>query len=159
MSISTAQSVRCPRCSATLRAGTEWCSQCFADLRPPAERDAPAAAVEAVDPAEISLDTALPASPAVDVPSDPVAALSGGRHGKHARSAELGAVTAPAPDEVDRLAAQLVAQLAATEGGNPLGSVSGLVDTAGKRVGLMVGGGLAAMLLIFAVMFLVGALL
>ncbi len=159
MSISTAHSVRCPTCSATLRAGTEWCSLCFADLRLPAEPDAPGEAVEAVDPAEMSLDAAPQASSAVGVPSDVASAPSRGRHGKHARTAEFGAATAPAPDEVDRLAAQLVAQLAATEGGNPLGSVSGLVDTAGKRVGLMVGGGLAAMLLIFAVMFLVGALL
>jgi hypothetical protein len=59
---------------------------------------------------------------------------------------------------VEVLAAQLMAQLAVTEGGKPFGAVSGLVDTTGKRVTVMIGGGLMAMLVFFIVMAVLGAL-
>ncbi len=53
----------------------------------------------------------------------------------------------------------LLAQLAAAESGNPLGRFSGVVDTPAKKVGLMVGGALAAMCLLFILMAVAGALL
>jgi hypothetical protein len=165
VSTSTAPSLRCPRCSATLRAGTEWCSLCYADLRP--REEAPVRPATRPD----LLGTrpgahAGPALPAISTtgaiaPSAPAAAVTPGLRpgGKHAKQPEFGAATAPDPDEVERLAAQLVAELAATEGGLPLGAVSGLVDTTGKRVTLMIGGGLGILLLIVVLMAVAGALL
>jgi hypothetical protein len=157
VSTSTAPSLRCPRCSATLRAGTEWCSLCYADLRP-REESAPAPANLDVRPASPK-DAASPVErqpvPPVESPAGPQPSRRGG---KHAKQPEFGAVTAPT-DEVERLADQLLAELAATEGGSPLGAASGLVDSSGKRVALMVGGGLGILLLLFVLMAVAGALL
>ena len=77
---------------------------------------------------------------------------------RHATRPEFGAVTAPT-DEVERLADELLAELAATEGGSPLGSASGLVDSTGKRVALIVGAGLGILLLLIVVMAVAGAFL
>ncbi len=159
MSTSTAHSLRCPRCSATLRAGTEWCSLCYADLRRPREElAAPSAAGDLPLPRPV--DQAAPAHP------DPVPPVSSSlvaqptrSGGKHAKKAEFGAVTAPPDDEVERLADQLLAELAATEGGSPLGAASGLVDTTGKRIALVAGAGLGLLLLLVVLMAVVGALL
>ena len=57
------------------------------------------------------------------------------------------------------LAAQLMAELAATEGGSPLGAASGLVDSTGKRIALVLGAGLGILVLLILVMAVVGALL
>ena len=99
-------------------------------------------------------DVVAPASPpaAVQPPA------TGGKHAKHARKPVFGAVTAPS-DEVERLAAQLMAELAATEGGSPLGAASGLVDSTGKRIALVLGVGLGILVLLILVMAVVGALL
>jgi len=61
----------------------------------------------------------------------------------------------PAAASVDAL----LAQLANAESGNPLGRLSSVVDTPAKKVGLMVGGAVAAMCLLFILMAVVGALL
>ena len=60
---------------------------------------------------------------------------------------------------MERLADQLLAELAATEGGSPLGAASGLVDSTGKRVALIVGAGLGILLLLVVVMAVAGAFL
>ena len=131
---------RCPRCSAHVRAGSGWCTLCYTDLRPaPPE---PATVAAAVSP--------LPATPDPVVAAPPAAPSSGGR-GTHARRA---------PDaHVDVIADQMLAQLAVAERRNPLGPVSGVVDTTGKKVLLMVGGTLVAILLLLALMAGIGALL
>jgi hypothetical protein len=158
MSTSTAHALRCPRCSAALRAGTEWCSLCYADLRRPREESAPSAAVDVSLPRPV--DQAAPADPDPVPPVGPSPAAQPTRSGgKHAKKAEFGAVTAPPDDEVERLADQLLAELAATEGGSPLGAASGLVDTTGKRVALVAGAGLGLLLLLVVLMAVVGALL
>ncbi len=155
MSISTEESVRCPRCSASLRAGSEWCSLCYADLRPPPAE--PPAPVEV--PHGTATDVTGPAAEGDEsgtgVPRSTDAPAAGG---KHARSAAGHPVAAATPDEVARLADEMLAELTVTEGGNPLGAVSGLVDTTGKKALLMVGGATAAMLLCFLVMAVLGAL-
>ena len=161
VSTSTAQSLRCPRCSATLRAGTEWCSLCYADLRPREESTTSSPAILDVGPAHEPTLSA-PAPPDVVAPAPSAAAVqppgTGGKHAKHDRKPEFGAVTAPS-DEVERLAAQLLAELAATEGGSPLGAASGLVDSTGKRIALVLGVGLGILVLLILVMAVVGALL
>ena len=160
VSTSTAQSLRCPRCSAMLRAGTEWCSLCYADLRPREESTSSPAILD-VGPAHEPTPSA-PAMPDVVAPAPTAAAVqppgTGGKHAKHARKPEFGAVTTPS-DEVEQLAAQLMAELAATEGGSPLGAASGLVDSTGKRVALIVGAGLGILLLLIVVMAVAGAFL
>ena len=109
-----------------LRAGTEWCSLCYADLRPREESATPSPAILDVGPAPEPTASA-PALPDLVAPAPSAAAVQpaapGGKHAKHARQPEFGAVTAPS-DEVERLAAQLMAELAATEGGSPLGAAS-----------------------------------
>ena len=63
------------------------------------------------------------------------------------------------PEESALSVDAMLAQLAAAEAGNPLGRFSGVVDTPAKKVGLMVGGALAAMCLLFILMAVSGALL
>ena len=53
----------------------------------------------------------------------------------------------------------MLAQLAAAESTNPLGRFSGVVDTPAKKGGLMVGGAMVAMCLLFILMAVSGALL
>jgi hypothetical protein len=156
VSTSTAQPLRCPRCSATLRAGTEWCSLCYADLRPREESAAPPAALD-VRPVALSQEVPEPLGTVPAATSSDVVQPNR-QGGKHAKKPEFGAVTAPT-DDVERLADQLLAELAATEGGSPLGAASGLIDSSGKRVALMVGGGLGILLVLVVVMAVAGALL
>lgn len=60
--------LRCPACSASVRPGAPWCTQCYADLRPPAAASSPAA--PAAPSAAPSLPPAAPAtSPAAPVPA------------------------------------------------------------------------------------------
>lgn len=142
-----ATDLRCPRCGAHAPSGAQWCSLCFADLR--ASEDAPVPTPEvvteaaSVSPVEVSGREA----PAPDVRS----------RGKHARRS-----VAPAQDpaaDVEAQAAQLLAQLAASESGAPLGRYSGFVDTPAKKVGLMMGGAVVAMLVLFVLMALIGMVL
>jgi hypothetical protein len=79
--------------------------------------------------------------------------------GKHARrETSYGDGPTTAPDDVEVLAQQMLAELAATERKDPLGPLAGLVDSTPKKVGLMVGGAVAAMCLLFIVMAVLGAL-
>lgn len=55
---------RCPKCSATLLGSVEWCSQCYADLRPPAPAPAqppPAPVPAPAAPTPVSLEVPLTA--------------------------------------------------------------------------------------------------
>lgn len=146
--------LRCPRCDAHVPAGASWCSLCYADLRPAAV--APAAAAETlVEPLVEPLAAEPPAEPLVT----PLAAPAPrGKHARRAAPAAGGAAPATNQD-VERTAAALLAQLAAHESGSPLGRWSSLIDSPGKKVGLMVGGAAVAMLVLFIVMTLAGTLL
>ena len=159
VSTSTAESLRCPRCSAMLRAGTEWCSLCYTDLRPREEPAPPAPATPGAHP-ELLLDrdNAVPSDIVTPGPASS-AGPSTRPGGKHARKPEFGAVTTPDEAEVDRLAAQMLAELAAAEGGTPLGAATGLVDSTGKKVLLIAGVGLGVLSLLFVLMAAAGALL
>jgi hypothetical protein len=161
VSTSTAPSVRCPACTAYVRAGSEWCTLCYADLRPkpdpaPAVSDEPAADVVADAPAQVGNVEA----PVADVP-DPVPPRPRGKHAKHAKQAAEDPVFGQpaqmvADAEIDAIADQMLAQLAG-ERANPIGSLSGYVDTKGKQVALMVGGAVVAMCLLFLLMALAGS--
>jgi hypothetical protein len=158
VSTSTAPSVRCPACTAYVRAGSEWCTLCYADLRPkpdpiPSVSDEPAP--DAV--AHVRAEVETVETPVTDVP-EPAAAKPRGKHARHAADAPVfGQPTQVVADaEIEAIADQMLAQLAG-ERANPLGSLSGYVDTKGKQVALMVGGGVVAMCLLFALMFLAGS--
>jgi hypothetical protein len=157
VSTSTAPSLRCPRCSATLRAGSEWCSLCFADLRPREPEPVlagPPASIVAVD---------ADAVPGLSEPEGPLTTVTapraGGKHAKRAEPAVFGAAAPTDQAEVERLADWMLVELAAAEGGNPIGAASALVDSTPKRALVMVGGSIAAMALLFIVMAVAGALL
>lgn len=147
--------LRCPQCSAHVRAGSDWCTLCFADLRPtPAPGPVAATAPEPVAAAESVPQPGPEQVPAgVDTPGVGAAPVAP-RRGKHAKHAAR-----PSTAETEALAAQLLAQLAVEESGSPLGRYSSLMDTTGKKVALMVGGAVAVTLLVFAFMALVGAFL
>ena len=82
VSTSLSQTVRCPQCSAQVRTGTDWCTLCFADLRPP---------LAVLEPAFGELAAA------------PL------RRGKHSRSQTSD--TAAIAVNVDALAEQMLAEL------------------------------------------------
>jgi hypothetical protein len=168
VSTSTAPSVRCPACTAYVRAGSEWCTLCYADLRPkpvsppepppttaPAVRTDDAAEVGSAEHVESLQDVASRVS---DVPA-PATSKPRGKHAKQAADAAVfGQPTQVVTvSEIEALADQMLAELAASEGTNPLGGLSAATDSKGKRVALMIGGGVAAMCVLFALMFLAGS--
>ncbi|HEU4912093.1 MAG TPA: hypothetical protein VFV76_09360 [Actinomycetes bacterium] len=147
MSTSLSQDLRCPRCSAHVRAGSQWCTLCYADLRP-----APAVPREPAPTPELAAASVEP--PGVETAADSEPEQMPVRRGKHARAAaEPGAL------DIEGTAAAMLAELAAAESGNRVGQWSALLDSPGKKVGLMVGGAVAAMVLIFLLMSAAGALL
>lgn len=148
MSTSLSQDLRCPRCSAHVRAGSQWCTLCYADLRPAAPEPQP-------EPVPTSEPAVAPVQrPVVDdeAPAKPEQAPV--RRGKHARPA-----AEPKALDIEGTAAAMLAELAASESGNPVGQWSALLDSPGKKVALMVGGAVAAMVLMFLLMSAAGALL
>jgi hypothetical protein len=161
VSTSTAPSVRCPACTAYVRAGSEWCTLCYADLRPkpdPAPAVSPEPSADVVADAPAAVENAQ--APATDVP-EPVAPKPRGKHAKHAAEAAeapvFGQPTQVIADaEIEAIADQMLAELA-VERANPLGSLSGYVDTKGKQVALMVGGAVVAMCVLFLLMALAGS--
>ena len=142
-----ATDLRCPRCGAHAPSGAQWCSLCFTDLQVPATDPEPAP--------EVPTEAATPST--VEEPAQEASSPDVRPRGKHARRAH-----APAQDpaaDAEAQAAQLLAQLAASESGAPLGRYSGFVDTPAKKVGLMVGGAVVAMLALFVLMAVVGSVL
>jgi hypothetical protein len=135
--------LRCPQCAAHVRAGSDWCTLCYADLRP---APAPVASAPAPEPGPVvtGVEVVDPAEPAIPAT----------RRGKHAKQSQ----TVSSPTETEQLAAQLVAQLAAHESGSPLGRFSHLTDTPAKKVGMMIGGCVAVLLVLTSLMFLLGML-
>lgn len=146
MSMTATPGLRCPYCRALAPAGARWCSLCFADLRPADERPGPA--------------PTAPEAAAVETPLDPsVPARATGRHARPGGPTSGGAKASSADHLAEQLAEQLLAELAASESGAPLGRLSGLVDTTGKKVTVMVGGAVLAMGALFVLMWVLGALL
>ena len=123
-----------------MRAGAQWCTLCYADLRPAPvipER------AERAEPAERELVTVPPAT------------------GKHARrSASTEGSTEERTSEPDpALRAEAMLVLLAAETGNPLGGLSGRFESTGSRIGLMAGGVVAFSGVLFLLMLVIGSLL
>jgi hypothetical protein len=178
----THDALRCPRCAAHVPIGAQWCSLCYADLRP-----APEPVAEPVVP--------VAAEPTPGLTTEPVA-VGGGidqggivgesvavavRHGRHSRSAaepaSSNSAVTPAPDEavaaafgtptqsmedarLEAISAELLARLAAeTRPSTRLTRAFAMVDSTPKRVGLMLGGLTLISTVLFAVMTIFGSLL
>jgi hypothetical protein len=159
VSISTSPAVRCPRCSAHVRTGSDWCTLCYADLRPAPQ----ATAAEPV--AEPAVETA--AETVVEPPvllEAPAEAMSP-RTGKHARRTPveghepIDAAASPGSPDVEALAARMLAELSVSQPKSPLGPLAASFDTPAKKAGLMVGGTLAVICLLFILMAVAGTLL
>jgi hypothetical protein len=158
-STASAPSVRCPACSAYVRAGSQWCTLCYADLRPKPDQapGSPTGPTPAETPPAAALVAGQDGEPLAPVPP----AAPAPKRGKHAKqvadSPVFGQPTqVVAEAEIEAIADQMLAQLA-VERENPLGSLSGIVDSKGKQVALMVGGAVVAMCLLFLLMALAGS--
>jgi hypothetical protein len=155
VSISTSLPVRCPHCAAQVTAGSDWCSLCYADLRPAPEpeQEQEQEPVAAAEPAAEAR-----AADGADAPA--VAAPKPGR-GKHSRVAPSPEPEAAAPldrTEAEILADQLIAELAISEGGNALGPLTQALDTTAKRVAVMLGGAGTLIVVLLLLMWGIGAL-
>jgi hypothetical protein len=155
VSISTSPALRCPRCSAQVFAGSDWCTLCYADLRP-----APPAPPEPAAPPVDRAPAPAPVGAAVngETPDQP------GRRGKHARPAPAGAVggagsTSGASAEAAALADRLLAELAASGADNPLGVLTTVLDTRAKRMAAGASAAGAVTCVLILLMWAVGALL
>ncbi|HET9945189.1 MAG TPA: hypothetical protein VFR56_06020 [Actinomycetes bacterium] len=179
MSTTLPADLSCPRCGAHVRTGSDWCTLCYTDLRPADQREPVAApAAEPTEPTAglptpdlpvTATPTAVASTPAAPAALTPSVAPEQQARGKHARkpspeeaAAEVAPGTPvpgkPSPEEVDALAAPLLARLAVEESGRPLGRLTGIADTSGKKAALMIGGGLTATLLLIALMALLGVI-
>jgi hypothetical protein len=147
VSTSTSQDLRCPRCDAHVRAGADWCTLCYQDLRPAPEVPEPAEPVAAYPVDEV--EAAGPAD--ADVPDDTAAPAPSGRHARPAAERP--------PGLPDAQIARMLERLAAEESDVPLGALSGRVTSPGVKAGLIIGGSIVATVLVYVVMTLVGTLL
>ncbi len=64
--VSDQADVRCPHCGALLRSGAQWCTLCYADLRPKQEQP---------EPEPVAVGTREPSYAGGATPGDPVSAL------------------------------------------------------------------------------------
>ena len=145
--------VRCPRCSAHVRTGSDWCTLCYADLRPVPPVVEPVAALEP-EPLSTPVEPVdVPGAETVDaVGVAPAAPVGRGKHAKRASTAALGA-----PPEVEALADQMLAELAATRSNDRLSSMVSALDEPGKKIGFIIGGVIGATCVLFIVLTVLGA--
>jgi hypothetical protein len=130
----TSNDLRCPQCSAHISSTADWCTLCYADLRPAPEPPPPAPVVE----------EALPHEPAAELArtEEPTGAEDGEGRGKHARStpsyadaiARAGVpLDEAAQAELDARAEQMLAMLKA-ESSHPLAPWASRLDSTQARV-------------------------
>jgi hypothetical protein len=159
VSISTSLPVRCPHCAAQVTAGSDWCSLCYADLRPAPEPEPEPEQEQEQEPVAAA-EPAAEARVADGADAPAVAAPKPGR-GKHSRVAPSPEPEAAAPldrTEAEILADQLIAELAITEGGNRLGTLANSLDSTGKRLAVILGGAAAGIVVLILLMWGIGAL-
>ena len=153
----------CPRCGAHTRLGAQWCTLCYADLRPAPVRS------RQQDPALV----AVPATPDSESVSEPVgAAASAATRGKHARHdatvEDSGSESEPAePAEPlargaqanDVLSTDAMLALLAAESKKPLPGLAGRLESTGSRIALMAGGMVLFATFLFVVMAVIGSVI
>ncbi len=148
------QNDRCPKCAATVRKDADWCTLCYADLRPaptPPPRTAPVAHVAAPAPAYAPTGSDL-----LDAAHELVAASVGGADsapslpvdsGRPAAAGKLVGWPCTACGEINAFEVAACGVCGAPFGGL-LRSTSSGVDR--KRLNTMVAAAVAAVLLVFA---------
>ena len=175
VSPTTSHDLRCPRCSAHTPPGADWCTLCYADLRPPAPEAPPAAAaVETVPDAEPTDAQPTDGEPTDAQPTDAQptdAELTVGPtrpgNGKHARAATTyddkaaTAVTAGTPRDpaetakIEAQAAEMLAMLAA-DIDHPLGPLAARLESTSSRAVAACVGAVLLLLVILLGMTLLG---
>jgi hypothetical protein len=132
VSPTTSHDLRCPQCSAHTSPGADWCTLCFADLRPPPPvEELP----EPPPPLDLpSVESASGLEEAADSPVEP----GGSGNGKHARAATTYDESLPLSTglprdaasmaELDARAVEMLAQLAA-DTDRPLGPIAARLDS------------------------------
>ena len=148
MGLSTSRALRCPRCDAHVPADADWCTLCYADLRPVPEPE-PQPEPVADEPEPVALEPEPAGDLSADAPVDLPAAT-----GKHARR------SGTAPDDglegvdVDAMLAQL-----AIESDSGLGPLAGRLQTKESKAIVIVGGIAVVCVVLFVLMAVLGALL
>jgi hypothetical protein len=150
----TSRDLRCPTCGAHARLDAEWCTLCYADLRPPAPEPEPAAPLDAEPAAPLDAEPGLTPSA-----SDEASAAPSVPTGKHARRA---ASTTGEPGDDPRLAGVdvdvMLSRLAA-ETPPALGPLAGRLDSKASRVAAVSAGVAVVGLVLLLVMTVLGSLL
>jgi hypothetical protein len=167
--LSTSRDLRCPRCDAHVRGDADWCTLCYADLRPapePAAEPAPAAQPEpaAVEPVEAEPDapelTGLAAeltglaAELTGLAPGPAASVPGGKHARRAPGEQARGVEGLEGVDVDAMLAQLAA-----ESDSGLGPLAGRLQTKESKAVVIGGGIVVVALVLFVLMAVLGALL
>ena len=137
---------RCPRCGALVRAAAQWCTLCYADLRPPAPAlaDPTVTGAAALDPltAPLALLESLPETGASE-PEDELITWPCSQCGSRvaldaAGCPDCGAAFMEGDAESDRLA--------------------NLTSSPGTKLLIMIGGSVVVGLVFFAILFLIASL-
>ena len=154
----TSHDLRCPQCSAHIIPGAEWCTLCFADLRPP-----PPVVEAPSTPAAPTAPAVVAGEPVNDPAPGPETTPAGG--GKHARRettyddaatpTALPPVDPAAAAEIEARADEMLAMLAA-ESRSGLHPLSGRLATKQARVVASLAGGIGLVVLGVLVMTVLG---
>jgi hypothetical protein len=166
----TSPDPRCPRCNAHVRQDAEWCTLCYADLRPAPE---PVPEPEPVVPAAEQPDADLDGPPAratallVPAGADPMlgwlsraaagtapASASSRPAGRHSRRR----ATEP-PASLDGVDVDAMLAVLAAESDSGLGPLASRLESKGSKAIVIAGGIGAVCLVLFVVMAVLGALL
>ena len=126
----TSHDLSCPQCGAHISPEADWCTLCFADLRPKELQEQPAAA------------PAIEAEPTADLTADQTVEPRTRGSGRHARAAAayddaaLSPVGPRDPAETAKIEARADEMLAilAAENGNPLGPLADRLPTTHSRI-------------------------
>ncbi len=151
----------CPRCGAHVRPGADWCTLCYADLRP-----APVPVVEPMDVDAMDVEPVVDEVVGTAEPSVPTETPRpvGGKHARRAPAGEPAPAAAQPAAGAEAVleivvpgADAMLAQLAVES----RGSLEGLGARLGssKKVAIMLGGVVVVGLLLFGLMAAVGSLL
>jgi hypothetical protein len=155
--ISLSHDQHCPQCAASIRPDADWCTLCYADLRPAPPEPDPAPEPDPVP----ELDPVVDAVPELMVDAEPLDESALGddvpvRVGKHARRLPSVEEEPVSLDDVDVDA--MLAQLA-IESDSGLGPLAGRLQSKGSKALAVTAGVTIVGVLLFVVMAILGALL
>ena len=132
-----------------MRAGAQWCTLCYTDLRPAPVRPEP------VERGRVETESVEP-----ELATVPGSAGTG----KHARRSPANADEVDGPTPVTQpsdpaLGIDAMLALLAAETSDPLAGLTGRFESTGSRIALMAGGVVVVSAVLFVLMLLIGSLL